>query len=70
MKDGFIRIAAASILAKVTRDRIMEAYDAQYPQYGFASNKGYGSAAHIAALREHGPCPLHRMSFLGKILAS
>ena len=63
-------IAAASILAKVTRDRIMEAYDAQYPQYGFASNKGYGSAAHIAALREHGPCPLHRMSFLGKILAS
>ena len=63
-------IAAASILAKVTRDRIMEAYDAQYPQYGFASNKGYGSAVHIAALREHGPCPLHRMSFLGKILAS
>lgn len=68
--DGKVAcIAAASILAKVTRDHIMEAYAQRYPQYGFASNKGYGSAAHIAAIREHGPCPLHRMSFLGKILA-
>ena len=68
--DGKVAcIAAASILAKVTRDHIMEAYALRYPAYGFESNKGYGSAAHIAAIREHGPCPLHRMSFLGKILA-
>ncbi|MGN0037956.1 MAG: ribonuclease HII [Coriobacteriales bacterium] len=68
--DGSVAcIAAASILAKVTRDHIMEAYAQSYPEYGFESNKGYGSAAHIAAIREHGPCPLHRMSFLGKILA-
>lgn len=57
-------IACASIVAKVTRDRQMRAYDAQYPQYGFASNKGYGSASHIAAIREYGPCPLHRRSFI------
>lgn len=56
-------IAAASILAKVYRDRLMLAWDAQYPQYGFASHKGYGTARHLQALREHGPCALHRMTF-------
>ena len=61
-------ISAASIVAKVTRDKIMEGFAAEYPAYGFESNKGYGSAAHIAAIKEHGPCPIHRMSFLGKIL--
>lgn len=58
-------IAAASILAKVTRDRIMCEMDARYPQYGFARNKGYGTAEHIAALRQYGPCPIHRRSFIG-----
>ena len=58
-------IAAASILAKVTRDRLMRELDAQYPQYGFAQNKGYGTAQHIAALKEYGPCPAHRRSFIG-----
>ena len=53
-------IAAASILAKVTRDRLLRELDAQYPQYGFARNKGYGTAEHIAALRQYGPCPAHR----------
>ena len=57
-------IAAASILAKVTRDRLMEEYDAQYPQYGFAVHKGYGTKRHYAALREFGACPIHRQSFL------
>lgn len=57
------RIMAASILAKVTRDRIMLALDAEYPQYGFASHKGYGSPGHLAALRTYGPCPAHRRSF-------
>ena len=61
-------IAAASILAKVSRDRYMRELDARYPAYGFAGHKGYGTAAHCAALREVGPCPEHRMSFLGKIL--
>ncbi len=56
-------IAAASILAKVTRDRLMMQYDAEYPQYGFAQHKGYGTAQHIAALRKYGPCPIHRRSF-------
>ena len=56
-------IAAASILAKVTRDRLMCEYDALYPMYGFAGHKGYGSAAHLRALAAHGPCPLHRRSF-------
>jgi ribonuclease HII len=56
-------IAAASILAKVTRDRLMCEYDAVYPMYGFAGHKGYGSAAHLRALAEHGPCPQHRRSF-------
>lgn len=59
-------IAAASILAKVTRDRFMEEQDAIYPQYGFALHKGYGTQAHYAALREHGPCPIHRRTFLKK----
>ena len=59
-------IAAASILAKVTRDRLMEEYDAQYPQYGFAVHKGYGTKRHYEALREFGPCPIHRQSFLRK----
>lgn len=56
-------ISAASILAKVTRDRWCLDYDRQYPQYGFARHKGYGTAAHLAALREHGACPQHRKSF-------
>lgn len=59
-------IAAASILAKVTRDRLMEQYAEQYPQYGFEIHKGYGTKRHYAALREFGPCPIHRMSFLKK----
>ena len=61
-------IAAASILAKVSRDRVLMELDAAYPMYGFAAHKGYGTAAHTAALREHGPCPAHRPSFLKKIL--
>lgn len=58
-------IAAASILAKVTRDRLMRELDQTYPQYGFAQNKGYGTAQHIAALKQYGPCPAHRRSFIG-----
>ena len=58
-----VSIAAASIVAKVCRDRIMVDYDSHYPHYGFASHKGYASARHQAALREHGPCPLHRRTF-------
>ena len=61
-------IAAASIIAKVTRDRLMCAYDAIYPEYGFASNKGYGTAVHMDALRKYGPCPIHRHSFIGGIV--
>ena len=60
-----LSIAAASVLAKVTRDRLMEEYDALYPQYGFARHKGYGTAEHIRALKEYGPCPIHRKSFIG-----
>ncbi len=63
-----LSIAAASILAKVTRDRLMEEYDRQYPEYGFASHKGYGTAQHIAAIRKYGPCPIHRQSFIGHFL--
>ena len=59
-----ISIGAASIIAKVTRDRLMVEYDIKYPGYGFASNKGYGSAAHIAAIKEIGPCDIHRRSFI------
>ena len=57
-------ISAASILAKVTRDRIMEEWDQIYPQYGFKSHKGYGTAKHIAAIKQYGPCPLHRKTFI------
>ena len=56
-------IAAASIIAKVTRDRIMREWDKVYPEYGFEKHKGYGTAAHIAAIRENGVCPIHRRSF-------
>lgn len=56
-------IAAASILAKVTRDRIMREWDEIYPQYGFVAHKGYGTAKHIAAIKEYGLCPIHRRSF-------
>lgn len=59
-----ISIGAASIVAKVTRDRLMVQYDEVYPEYGFASNKGYGAQAHIDALRQYGPCPIHRRSFI------
>ena len=59
-------IAAASILAKVTRDRVMMQYAEQYPQYGFEVHKGYGTKRHYEALREFGPCPIHRQSFLKK----
>ncbi len=58
-----LSIAAASIVAKVTRDRIMVKYDSIYPQYGFARHKGYGTKFHMAALEEHGPSPIHRFSF-------
>lgn len=58
-------IAAASIVAKVTRDRMMLELDKQYPQYNFAKHKGYGTADHIARLKEYGPCPIHRRSFIG-----
>lgn len=59
-------IAAASVLAKVTRDDYMEAMELEYPGYGFAVHKGYGTKAHYDALREKGPCPIHRMTFLKK----
>jgi len=58
-----LSIAAASIIAKVARDRMMIEFDKQYPEYGFAGHKGYGSAAHLAALRRYGPTPIHRRSF-------
>ena len=57
-------IAAASIIAKVTRDRIMRQWDEIYPQYGFINHKGYGTAKHIEALKEYGPCPIHRRTFI------
>ncbi len=60
-------IAAASVLAKVSRDRLMVEYDREYPQYNFLKHKGYGTAEHIALIKEYGPCPLHRPSFLKKI---
>ena len=59
-----ISIGAASIVAKVTRDRLMVQYDQVYPEYGFASNKGYGAQVHIDALKKYGPCPIHRRSFI------
>ena len=57
-------ISAASIIAKVTRDRIMREWDKIYPQYGFAQHKGYGTSAHISSIKEYGPCPLHRKTFI------
>ena len=63
-----ISIGAASIIAKVTRDRMMEEYDHIFPEYGFASNKGYGSAEHIAAIKQYGPTPIHRRSFIGNFI--
>ena len=63
-----ISIAAASIIAKVTRDRLMVQYDSVFPEYGFASNKGYGAAAHIEALRKYGPTSIHRRSFIKNLL--
>lgn len=62
-----VSIAAASILAKTYRDELMTAYDEQFPQYGFAGHKGYGCASHYRAVRDHGPCVLHRMSFRGVV---
>ena len=61
-------IAAASILAKVTRDRIMREWDEIYPQYGFIAHKGYGTAKHIQAIKEYGLCPIHRRSFTKKFV--
>ena len=61
-------IAAASIIAKVTRDRIMRQWHEVYPQYNFIQHKGYGTAAHIAAIKEYGLCPLHRLSFVKNIV--
>jgi len=58
-------VAAASIIAKVTRDRLMVAVDTQFPEYGFARHKGYATPEHLAALDKHGPCPIHRRSFSG-----
>lgn len=63
-----VNIAAASILAKVTRDRLMLEYDKIYPEYGFASNKGYGTAKHIEALKAHGACDIHRRTFIGNFV--
>ena len=69
--DSRVRsIAAASILAKVSRDRLMIDCDRLYPAYGFAKHKGYGTEAHYAALRRFGPCEIHRMSFLNKFFAA
>lgn len=63
-----ISIAAASVLAKVTRDHIMEDYDAIYPEYGFAKHKGYGTKQHIEALKKYGPCPIHRKTFISNFI--
>ena len=60
-------IAAASIIAKVTRDRIMRQWDEIYPQYGFINHKGYGTAKHMKALKEYGPCPIHRRTFIKNV---
>ena len=59
-----LSIASASILAKVTRDRLMTEYDSLYPEYGFAKHKGYGTKVHIEAIKEYGPCPIHRRTFI------
>jgi ribonuclease HII len=60
-----LSISAASVIAKVYRDRIMCSFDTRFPQYGFSSHKGYGTSAHFEALRRHGPCPIHRRTFHG-----
>ena len=60
-----ISIGAASIIAKVTRDRMMKEYAEEFPEYGFEDNKGYGSRKHIEAIQKYGPCALHRRSFIG-----
>jgi ribonuclease HII len=60
-----LSISAASVIAKVYRDRIMRSFDTRFPQYGFVRHKGYGTAGHLAALRRYGPCPIHRRSFRG-----
>ena len=65
-----LSIAAASVIAKVMRDRLMVEWDIQYPEYGFAKHKGYGTKGHLAALQAHGPCPLHRRSFAPVALAA
>ena len=61
-------ISAASIIAKVTRDRMLQEYDEIYPQYGFAAHKGYGTAKHIEAIKTYGPCPIHRKTFIKKFV--
>ena len=63
-----VSIAAASIIAKVTRDRLMAEYDKIMPEYGFASHKGYGSKSHIEAIRQYGPSPIHRATFIKNFL--
>ena len=63
-----LSIAAASVMAKVTRDHMMMEYDKLFPEYGFGKNKGYGTAVHIQALREYGPCPIHRRTFISKFV--
>ncbi len=66
--DGrFACIAAASVLAKVSRDRLMDREEERFPQYGFGQHKGYGTKLHTRALRAYGPCPIHRRSFLKKL---
>jgi ribonuclease HII len=68
--DGSVKsIAAASIIAKVTRDRMMKNFDREYPKYGFAKHKGYGTREHLDTLRRFGPCPIHRMSFRPVLLS-
>ena len=63
-----LSIAAASIIAKVTRDRMMREYDKLFPKYDFAKNKGYGTAEHVAALKKFGPTPIHRRSFISNFV--
>lgn len=63
-----VSIAAASVMAKVTRDHMMAEYDKLFPEYGFAKHKGYGTAVHIAAVKELGPCPIHRRTFIKKFV--
>ena len=62
-----ISISAASVMAKVYRDRIMRSWDERFPEYGFRSNKGYGTQKHLSALRQYGPCPIHRLTFKGVV---